>query len=133
MYRGGFKKVNKLTNKGLTPKKLLNATLNDLNDLKAIQIVALNVKHLSSLMDYIVIATGNSSRHVRAIADHLRQTMKQRHIMLPTLNKDDNDEWILIDLGDIIVHIMQSKAREFYNIEKLWAPKKLIEPPSIVA
>jgi ribosome-associated protein len=130
--------VKKLTNKGLTPRKLLNTTLKDLDDLKAIKVVALNVKHLTSLMDYVVVATGNSSRHVRAIANHICQKMKERHISFPTVEGDDNDEWILIDLGDVIVHIMQAKAREFYNIEKLWATKELMpksrtKPPSIVA
>lgn len=118
--------MNKLTN-----EKLLKITLNDLNDLKAIQIVTINVKHLSPLMDYVIVATGNSSRHVRAIADHLRQKMKERHIKLPSLKGDDNDEWILIDLGDIIVHIMQAKTRAFYNIEKLWSAETT--PPSVVA
>lgn len=114
-------KVKKLT-KELTPRQILNATLKDLDDLKAQQVVTLNVKHLSPMMDYMVVATGNSSRHVQSIAEHLQKQMKERNVT--TLNNIDyNDEWILVDLGEIIVHIMQSQARDFYSIEKLWSMK----------
>jgi ribosome-associated protein len=124
--------VNELTNKRMTPRKLLNAALRDLDDLKALQVVALNVKKLSPMMDYMVIATGTSSKHIHSIADFLCKNMKERDIT--PLGVEGDDEWILVDLGDIIVHIMQSQAREFYNLEKLWSvnvnPKTRSKPMS---
>lgn len=105
----------------ITSKKLLAAAIDDLNDLKAVDITSLDVKKLTTLVDYMVVATGTSSRHVHSIADHLIQKMKLRHITPYGIEGDQNDEWILIDLGDLVVHIMQEKTREFYNIEKLWS------------
>lgn len=105
----------------LTLNQLRAATLKDLNDLKAIDIVCLEVKKLTPLMDYMFIATGTSSKHVRSIAEHLVQEMKLRDVNPAGIEADGNDEWILVDLGDLIVHIMQTKTREFYNIEKLWS------------
>lgn len=103
------------------PKELLNHTLHDLDNLKALNIRPIDVRQLTPLTDYMVIATGNSSRHVRAIADNLIMHMKKRaespHI---SVEGDDDDEWLLVDLGDVIVHIMQQQTRDFYNLEKLW-------------
>ena len=112
----------------LTLKQLRVATLKNLNDLKAMDVVCLKVKKLTPLIDYMVIATGTSSKHVRSIAEHLIQEMKSKDIN-PNIESDGDDEWILVDLGDLIVHIMQTKTREFYNIEKLWSTS----PPKILS
>jgi len=100
---------------------LLQATLEELDNLKALNIRCLTVKALTSFMDYMIVATGTSSRHVQSIADHLIQQMKARHFSVYNIEGDDNNEWILVDLGDIVVHIMQEKVRDFYNLEKLWS------------
>lgn len=102
-------------------KALLEAVLNDLSDLKAIHIVPLNVHQLTSITDYMIIASGNSSRHVSAIAEHLVEHMKKRDIIPLGIEADLNNEWVLVDLGDIIVHIMQPQTRDFYQLEKLWS------------
>lgn len=102
--------------------ELLHAVLNDLSDLKAIQVVPLDVRPLSSITDYMVIASGSSRRHVRAIAENLIDHMKERDIVPLGIEGDLNDEWVLVDLGDIVVHIMQPQTREFYQLEKLWSP-----------
>lgn len=104
------------------PKELLDCTLNDLSDIKALNIKPIDVRSITTLTDYIVIVTGNSSRHVRAIADHLIRHMKQRKQIFGGVEGDKDDEWVLVDLGDVVVHIMQQQTRDFYNLEKLWAP-----------
>lgn len=105
----------------ITSQKLLSAALHDINELKALNVTSLDVKELTTLIDYMIIATGTSSRHVHSIADHLIQHMKSRHIPVYGVEGDQNDEWILVDLGNLIVHIMQEKTRTFYNLEKLWS------------
>lgn len=100
---------------------LLNCTLHDLSDLKAVNVQPMNVSELTPLADYMVIATGNSSRHVRSIAENLVRQMKQRHVQPGHIETDKDDEWVLVDLGDVVVHIMQQRTRDFYNLEKLWS------------
>lgn len=107
----------------MLPKKLLDHTLHDLSEIKALNIRSIDVRKLTPLTDYMVIATGNSSRHVRAIAENLIRHMKKRVTDLKIIIEgDEEDEWVLVDLGDVIVHIMQQQARDFYNLEKLWTP-----------
>lgn len=101
--------------------KFLNLVLTELNDLKAINVLPLNVQHLTSITDYMVIATGNSSRHVRSLVDNLMKHMKEHHISPIGIEGDLNSEWLLIDFGDIVVHVMQAHTREFYQLEKLWS------------
>ena len=102
-------------------KKLLQNVLRDLEDLKAVNVVTLDVRKLTSITDFMVIASGNSRKHVSAIVDNLVHNMKTRSIY-PAVEGDANEEWLLVDLGDVVVHIMQTKTREFYNLEKLWSP-----------
>lgn len=103
-------------------KELLNAVLTDLDDLKALHVCPLDVHQLTSLTDYMVIASGSSSRHVRAIAENLVEKMRARTIIPLGIEGDASDEWVLVDLGDIVVHIMQPRTRDFYQLEKLWSP-----------
>lgn len=105
-------------------EELLRFTLTDLTDLKASNICHLDVRNFSSIADYMIIVTGNSSRHVRAIADNLLRQMKGRSVELGSIESDEDDEWVLVDLGDVVVHIMQQRTRDFYNLEKLWGHKE---------
>jgi ribosome-associated protein len=102
-------------------KTLLKTVLDDLSNLKAIHVVPLDVHQLTSVTDYMVIASGNSSRHVGAIAEHLVEDMKTRGITPLGIEADPNNEWVLVDLGDIVVHVMQPQTRDFYQLEKLWS------------
>lgn len=105
---------------GLTSDLQLAQILNSLSDSKAEDIVQIDLRGKSSIGDYMVIASGRSSRQVKAIAtnlvDHLKQTL---HCSARIEGKDSAD-WILVDTGDIIVHIFRPEVREFYQLEKMW-------------
>jgi ribosome-associated protein len=105
---------------------LLKVVLNDLCDLKAVNVIPLDVHLTTPLTDYMVIATGNSSRHVKAIAENLVHKMKDRHQSPFSVEGDHENEWVLVDLGDVVVHIMQQRTRDFYHLEKLWTPHHAI-------
>ena len=103
-------------------KTLLKAVLEDLDDLKALNVSSLDVHDFTSVTDYMVIATGNSNRHVRSLAENILRNMKERHVPVLGTECDHDCEWALVDLGDVVVHIMQARTREFYQLERLWSP-----------
>jgi len=101
-------------------KKLLDIVLTSLNDGKAIDVDLYDVKKLTSMSDYILIASGRSRRQVNALADKLIQTVKENKFETLGVEGKNEGEWVLVDLGDIIVHIMHPSSREYYQLEKLW-------------
>jgi ribosome-associated protein len=101
-------------------KKLLDIVLTSLNNGKAIDIDLYDVKKLTSMSDYILIASGRSRRQVSALADKLIQTVKENKFETLGVEGKTEGEWVLVDLGDIIVHIMHPNSREYYQLEKLW-------------
>ena len=101
-------------------KELLDIVLTSLNDGKAIDIDLYDVKKLTSMSDYILIASGRSRRQVSALADKLIQTVKENKFETLGVEGKNEGEWVLVDLGDIIVHIMHPSSREYYQLEKLW-------------
>jgi|TARA_Y100001949_G_scaffold176439_1_gene189586 ribosome-associated protein len=101
-------------------KKLLDIVLTSLNEGKAIDVDLYDVKKLTSMSDYILIASGRSRRQVSALADKLIQTVKENKFETLGVEGKNEGEWVLVDLGDIIVHIMHPSSREYYQLEKLW-------------
>lgn len=91
-----------------------------LNDLKAQDVSTLDVRTQSSFTDYMVISTGTSRRHVNAIVDAVVLDAKHRGTHVLGIEGQKAAEWVLIDLGDVVVHVMQREARDFYDLERLW-------------
>ena len=104
----------------LTSEALLEQILTSLEDDKAEDIVKINLSGKSEMADYMVIASGRSTRQVAAISDHLVDMLKQKHGRLSKVEGKDAGDWVLIDTGDVIVHVFRPEVREFYQLEKMW-------------
>jgi ribosome-associated protein len=91
-----------------------------LDDLKGQQITVLDVRHLTSVTDTMVVASGRSDRHVRALADTVVEQCAKAGVRPIGVEGQKSGEWVLVDLGDVVVHVMLPRVREFYNLEKLW-------------
>jgi ribosome-associated protein len=100
--------------------QLLAQIIQWLDEAKAEDIVTIPLEGKSSLGDYMVIATGRSDRHVGAIADQLHQKIKATGLARVRVEGKEACDWVLIDTGDIIVHVFRPEVREFYNLEKMW-------------
>ncbi|CTQ61528.1 MAG: ribosome silencing factor [Roseibium album] len=101
---------------------LLDTVLSSLDDSKAEDLITLDIAGKSSLADHMVIVSGRSHRHVGAIADHLLKDLKSAGLKSATVEGQSTCDWVLIDAGDVIVHIFRPEVRGFYNLEKMWAP-----------
>lgn len=102
----------------------LNTLKHILEDIHAIDITIIDVKAHTTITDHMIICTGRSSRHVRAIAEHTMEDMKKANLPPIHFTGLENGEWALIDFGHFIVHIMQANIRDFYNLEGLWQTDK---------
>ena len=102
-------------------KKLEETVINALDELKAVDIKVLDVRQLTSITDIMIIASGTSARQVRSLAQKVIEEVKKINIYPLGSEGEDQGEWALIDLGDIVVHIMQPGIREYYQLEKLWS------------
>ena len=102
--------------------KLNTLVIDALDELKANDIKNIDVDNITTITDNMIIATGTSSTHVKAIADNVITKVKEANIPILGIEGEDFREWILIDLGDVVVHVMQTEAREYYQLEKLWTP-----------
>jgi ribosome-associated protein len=91
-----------------------------LEDLKALEILTIDVKNRNSIIDYMMIASGTSARHVQSVAENLVEKLKEQGIRPRGINGDTEGEWWLVDMGDVIVHVMHPKTRALYNLEELW-------------
>jgi len=103
------------------PQALRDLAVAVLEDAKAQDIQVIDLSERSSFADYMVIASGTSSRQVKAMADRLVQRAKASGIRPLGVEGSDGAEWVLVDLADVIVHVMQPQTRAFYNLEKLWS------------
>lgn len=99
---------------------MLELILNQLADNKAENVQTIDIQGRSSLADYIVIASGNSGRHLKSMAEHLVIQLKQHDMPPLGVEGESEGEWVLVDAADVIVHLMLPRVREFYNLEKLW-------------
>ncbi len=108
------------TRRALSPEKAKVLIEKSLDADKALDIVTIPLKESSALADYIIVASGSSTRHVSALAEKVREKLEkagQKHVRIEGLGQSD---WVVLDAGDIIVHIFRPEVRAFYNIEKMW-------------
>ena len=104
----------------MSPNKLKDRVMDSLEDLKAVDQLCLNVSSLTTLTDYMVIVTGTSSRHIQSLAERVVEDLKKLNIRPLSLEGEGTQEWVLVDYGDVIVHLMSAQARTFYDLESLW-------------
>ncbi|KMK75926.1 ribosomal silencing factor RsfS [Alkalihalobacillus pseudalcaliphilus] len=107
--------------------KMLELAVKTIDDKKAANIVALNMKGVSLIADYFVICHGNSEKQVQAIAHELKKVAQEQGIDIKRLEGYDTARWVLIDLGNVVVHIFHKDERVYYNLEKLWGDAAIIE------
>jgi len=105
-------------------KKLQKAALAALEDIKARDIEVFDVTHLTSMFDRVVIASADSARQLKALSNQVRERAKAVGGQVYGVEGEDGGDWVLIDLGDIVVHIMQPAVRSHYNLEELWDQPK---------
>ncbi|MEM9426399.1 MAG: ribosome silencing factor [Pseudomonadota bacterium] len=103
-----------------TSDALLDIILKSLDDDKAEEIVKISLRGKSEMADWMVIASGRSTRQVAAISEHLVETLKRDHNVPSKIEGKDAGDWVLIDAGDVIVHVFRPEVREFYQLEKMW-------------
>lgn len=107
----------------VTSEALLAAVLSSLDDDKGEDIVKIDLRGKSEIGDYMVIASGRSTRQVSAMAEKLADRLKQGFGVICRAEGKDTGDWVLIDTGDVIVHIFRPEVREFYQLEKMWQPR----------
>ena len=112
----------------MNSEQLKQAVMAALEDLKARHIVALDVRHLTDMTDYMLIATGTSNRHVKALAENVNDELRKHDLRPIGTEGEQLAEWVLVDYGDVVVHVMLPETRAFYDLERLWSDGKMTAP-----
>jgi ribosome-associated protein len=105
----------------LSLKQLQRIILSSLDDLKAVDVVSINLVGKSDIADLMIVASGNSARHIGSLAHSVVDALKKAGFPTVPVEGDDGCEWVLVDAGDVIVHLFKPEARSNYNIEKMWS------------
>jgi ribosome-associated protein len=104
----------------LTSKKLAKLVVEALEDIKGQSVVCIDVRKLTQITDYMVIATGTSTTHIKALSDAVVKKVKESGASVQGVEGRMQAEWVLVDLGDVVVHVMLAPVRALYNLEDLW-------------
>jgi len=104
----------------MNSEQLCDLVIDALEEVKAKDIVKLDVRELTTVTDYMIVASGTSNRHVKALAEAVAEKSRAAGHRPAGIEGADGSEWVLLDLGDALVHVMLPRVREFYNLEKLW-------------
>lgn len=106
-------------------RKLQRAIVDGLEDVKAQQIAVFNTEHLSAMFERVIIASGTSNRQTKALAASVRDSVKSRGMVVMSTEGEDNGEWIIVDCGAAVAHIMQPAIRDYYHLEEIWGGKSV--------
>ncbi len=104
----------------MNSEQLCQLVIDALEEVKARDIVKLDVRELTTVTDYMIVASGTSNRHVQALADTVAEKAREAKHRPIGIEGENGSEWVLLDLQDVLVHVMLPRVREFYNLEKLW-------------
>lgn len=107
----------------MNAEQLVTLVKTALADIKAQDVVALDVVNMTSIADHIVVASGTSSRHVKSIADRVVDAVREAGVRPLGIEGDAQADWVLVDLGDVVLHVMTPATRQFYDLERLWSVK----------
>ena len=105
----------------MNSEQLCTLIIDALDDVKAQDIIKLDVRKMTSVTDYMIVASGTSNRHVKALVDNVSEKAREAGLKPIGMEGEEGGEWVLLDLQDALVHVMLPKVREFYNLEKLWS------------
>jgi len=113
----------------LNPQEVVNIAVQAADDKKAIDTRVLDIREISIIADYFVICSGRSAPQVQAIADNIQEQLKKENVPALHLEGVREGTWVLLDYGDVVVHVFQEAERQFYKLERLWGDALVVEPP----
>ncbi len=105
----------------MNAEQLLAVATTALEEMKGVDIVAMDVRDKTSVTDYMLVATGTSNRHVKSLAEEVVEKSKEAGVRPLGSEGQEQGDWVLVDLGDVVAHLMTQEKRDFYNLEKLWS------------
>jgi len=113
----------------MNSEQLKQAIVDALEDVKGVDINVINIKDVSDFADFMIVASGTSDTHVKALARNASDSLRVQGVKPLNINGDDIGEWVLVDFGDVVLHVMRPEVREYYDLEKLWNEdvKKLVK------
>lgn len=117
----------------MNSKDVIDLAVGTIEDMKGVDLVVIDIVGKSSIADAMIVVTGTSQRHVRSLAESVRLAAKEANHPPLGVEGGDSSDWVLVDLGDVIVHVMTTEKREFYSLEKLWSVGPADEEPTDVA
>lgn len=112
--------LEQVTGATMSPEAIRDAVVDALEDVKGFDISVLDVRNMTSLTSYMIVCSGNSSRQTKALADNVCEKLKEKGIETRGIEGEKEGEWVLVDMGDVIVHVMVPATRAYYNLEQLW-------------
>lgn len=113
----------------LNPQAMVNIAVQSAEDKKAENITVLDIREVSIIADYFVICSGRSRTHAQSIAENIQEKMEEAGLLALRREGFREGSWVLLDYGDVIVHVFQDAERKFYNLERLWGDARVVEIP----